>query len=198
MSLSPNRLHAAVPALAAPSKKQDLLWNASLAVAGSLFVAACAHIAMPLPFTPVPFTLQPFAVLLVGMLLGPRLGFVALLTYLAEGAAGLPVFTPGGLPGVARLLGPTAGYLFAYPLAAAIAGGVPRLLHRAGRFSACLLGGTAAMLFVYASGALWFSHALHLPFGATLAAAILPFAAPDAVKIFAAAGIAAARARRIA
>lgn len=193
MSLfSTSSLRLTAPALAGRSRSTDLLSSAGLAVAGSLFVAACAHIAVPLPFTPVPFTLQPFAVILVGMLLGPELGFAALAAYLAEGAAGLPVFTPAGLPGLARLLGPTAGYLFAYPVAAALAGAVPRLLPRMKRFAAYALAGAVAMLVVYLSGALWFSHALHLPLGATLAGAVLPFAASDAVKVCAAAGIASA------
>ena len=190
LSTSPLRFPALT--VASRSRSTDLAWSAGLALAGSLFVAACAHIAVPLPFTPVPFTLQPFAVILVGMLLGPELGFAALAVYLAEGAAGLPVFTPAGLPGVARLLGPTAGYLFAYPVAAAIAGAVPRIMPGMKRFGACALGGAMAMLAVYTSGALWFSHALHLPIAATLAAAVLPFALSDAVKVLAAAGIASA------
>src|SRR3954469_18368068 len=90
-----------------------------LAIGATLFVAACAHVSVPLPFTPVPLTLQNFAVLLVGMVLGPVAGFSAMVLYLAEGATGLPVFNPGGLGGVAQLLGPTAGFLFSYPLAAA-------------------------------------------------------------------------------
>lgn len=187
---STSSLRFSAPALTERSRSLDLLWKAGLALAASLFVAACAHIAVALPFTPVPFTLQPFAVLLTGMLLGPELGFAALAAYLAEGAMGLPVFTPAGLPGMARLLGPTAGYLFAYPLAAAIAGAAPRLLPRWKTFAALALGGIIAMLVVYTAGALWFGHALHLPAGATLAGAILPFAASDAVKICAAAGIA--------
>lgn len=162
---------------------------AALAVAGSLLVALCAHIAVPVPFTPVPFTLQPFAVVLVGMLLGPSAGFAAMALYLCEGAAGLPVFTPLGLPGIARLLGPTGGYLFAYPVAAAMAGALPRLL-RSSRFASYALCGVAAMAVVYACGAWWFSQAMHLPLGAALGGAVLPFALSDAVKVLAAAGIA--------
>jgi biotin transport system substrate-specific component len=90
--------------------------------AGALLVALAAQIAVPLPFTPIPATLQPAAVLIVGGLLGPRLGAASLVLYLVLGAAGLPVFTPVGLPGAARLLGPTGGYLLAYPAAAALAG----------------------------------------------------------------------------
>jgi len=64
-------------------------------------------------------TLQPMAVLLVGGLLGARLGALSMILYLTMGAAGLPVFTPTvPLFGIARLLGPTGGYLLAYPVAA--------------------------------------------------------------------------------
>jgi len=69
-------------------------------------------------------TLQPMAVLLVGGLLGARLGALSMILYLAMGAAGLPVFTPSPLllPGIARLFGQTGGYLLAYPVAAWVTG----------------------------------------------------------------------------
>lgn len=82
--------------------------------------AVGAKLAVPLPGTSVPFTLQVFAVLLSGIVLGPRLGASSQLLYLGAGIAGLPVFMAGG--GLAYLLGPTGGYLLAFPFAAAIAG----------------------------------------------------------------------------
>lgn len=88
-------------------------------VLGTALVTLAAQIAVPLPGTPVPMTLQPLAVLLVGGLLGARLGAASMVLYLALGIAGLPVFTPTvPLLGVARLFGPTGGYLLAYPVAA--------------------------------------------------------------------------------
>src|SRR6266436_5987910 len=89
-------------------------------VLGAVLVALAAQISVPLPGTPVPMTLQPMAVLLVGGLLGARLGALSMILYLAMGAAGLPVFTPSPLllPGIARLFGQTGGYLLAYPIAA--------------------------------------------------------------------------------
>jgi biotin transport system substrate-specific component len=90
--------------------------------AANILLILCAHIVIPLPFTPVPITGQTFGVLLVAVLLGARRSALTLVLYLLEGAAGLPVFQPLGLPGVARFLGPTAGYLVAYPVAAFIAG----------------------------------------------------------------------------
>ena len=110
------------------SSPQERVLEASKQVAliagATLFVAVCAHIAIPLPFTPVPLTVQNFAVLMVGLLLGSRRGFAALALYLAEGAAGLPVFSPSalGLTGIAQMLGPTGGFLLMYPFVAYLAG----------------------------------------------------------------------------
>ncbi len=92
---------------------------ALLAVAGSALVAICAQIQVP--FIPVPMTMQTFAVLLVGTAYGWRLGGATLALYLAEGAAGIPVFA-GGAAGPAVLFGGTGGYLLGFVLAAALCG----------------------------------------------------------------------------
>lgn len=116
---------------AAQSATRNLDWhnrtlNITLRIASvigaSLFVAFCAHLYLPIPGTPVPLTVQNLAVLLVGLSLGSRGGFAALLLYLMEGAAGLPVFSPTGHGGLLQLIGPTGGYLLAYPFVAALAG----------------------------------------------------------------------------
>src|SRR3984957_1539473 len=83
--------------------EQSLPVQVALVVAATGLVAICAHISLPLFFTAVPLTLQTFAVILVGMLLGPVAGFSSLVLYLAEGAMGLPVFTPHSVGGVAHL-----------------------------------------------------------------------------------------------
>jgi biotin transport system substrate-specific component len=101
------------------SERSLTLPRVAAVILGAALVAAAAQVAVPLPGTPVPMTLQPLAVLLVGGLLGARLGATSMVLYLALGIAGLPVFTPTvPLLGIARLLGPTGGYLLAYPVAA--------------------------------------------------------------------------------
>jgi biotin transport system substrate-specific component len=87
----------------------------------SVLNALAAQVAIPLPFTPVPLTLQTFAVLLTGLLLGGKLGALALVTYLVEGAAGLPVFA-GGQAGSGAFTGVTVGYRLAFPVAAFLVG----------------------------------------------------------------------------
>src|SRR5438309_10027386 len=108
--------------VSAPIRFLDWAKQVALVVGASLFLALCAHVTVPLPFTPVPLTLQNCGVLIVGLLLGSRRGFAALVLYLAEGAMGLPVFNPTGPGGIAQLLGPTGGFLMAYPFVAGLAG----------------------------------------------------------------------------
>lgn len=127
-----------------------LTWRRTSAVVlGAALVAAAAQVAVPLPGTPVPLTLQPLAVLIVGGLLGPWLGASSMMFYLALGAAGLPVFTPIGLPGVARLIGPTGGYLLAYPLAAYAVG---TLTGRAPGYARLALAALAGLVLIYLGG----------------------------------------------
>jgi biotin transport system substrate-specific component len=96
--------------------------SVALVIAFSLLIALSAQVVIPLPFTPVPITLQTFAVLLTGALLGSRLGALAVVAYLVEGASGLPFFRGGNGGWLYLAVSPTAGYLLAYPLAAFLTG----------------------------------------------------------------------------
>lgn len=98
--------------------KSTLTRQALLVLGGSLFIALAAQVSVP--FFPVPLTLQTLAILIVGLSFGSRLGAVTLLAYLAQGAAGLPVFA-NGMNGVA-FFGPTAGFLVGFVMMAWIAG----------------------------------------------------------------------------
>ncbi len=131
--------------------------QAAIVITASLFVALCARVTVPLPFTPVPLTLQNFGVLAVGLLLGSRRGFVALALYLAEGAFGLPVFSMGA--GIAYLLGPTGGFLIAYPLVAFIAGYIYE--HSSRRFVWAALSALAAEVVLFAGGLSWLAALTH-------------------------------------
>ena len=168
---------------------QTAAGRAATVFGATLIVALAAHCTVPLPFTPVPLTLGDLSVLLVGLFLGPRLAFAALALYLAEGAAGLPVFAPNGVPGLAHLLGPTGGFLFAYPFAAAIAGYLARAFNRRPSFTSALIGSVAASTLLMASGAGWLALYLHHSAALTYKLAVLPFLPGQIVKVFAAAGI---------
>ena len=90
-------------------------------IAGSLLIALSAQLSVRLPFSPVPITAQTLAVLWVGALLGPTQGAASVLSYLAAGLAGLPVFASGKV-GALTLLGPTGGYLIGFVVAAYVTG----------------------------------------------------------------------------
>ncbi|MGA8937747.1 MAG: biotin transporter BioY [Acidobacteriaceae bacterium] len=161
-----------------------------LGLTATVVVALAAHVAIPLPFTPVPLTLQPLAVLGVGLALGPVDGFLAMLAYLAEGAMGLPVFSPTGLGGVAQLLGPTGGFLMAYPLVAAVVGGLTRgLKARMARFVAAFAAGSMAMALLFVCGAGWFMHYTGNSLHAAWIGAVAPFLPGEFVKVLVAAGV---------
>jgi biotin transport system substrate-specific component len=161
--------------------------QAALVVGGSLVVALSAHISIPLPFTPVPLTLSNFAVLLVGLTLGSRRGFAALALYLAEGAAGLPVFSPLGPGGIAQLMGPTGGFLLAYPFVAWLAGFV--MEHGRRSFARAAIGGFVGEVLLFAGGLSWLAVLTH-----SLAQAfrwgLYWFVFAEVIKIMMAAGIA--------
>jgi biotin transport system substrate-specific component len=153
--------------------------RAAAVVLGAVFVAVAAQIAVPLPGTPVPMTLQPLAVLLVGGVLGPGLGAASLVLYLAMGAAGLPVFTPYGLPGLARLVGATGGYLLAYPVAAFAVG---KLVGNGRRWDRVALAVLAGLVLIHLGGA---AQLLILSGSATAALRLgtLPFLIGDVLKL---------------
>jgi biotin transport system substrate-specific component len=179
--------NARYPELAAAAN--SLPGKLAIGIAATAVVAAAAHVSIPLPFTPVPLTLQPLAVLGVGLALGPVAGLLAMLTYLAEGALGLPVFSPTGPGGLAQLLGPTGGFLMAYPFVAAIAGGLTHTLAaRIPRFLAAAIGCTVAVALLFISGAGWLMHLAHLSTHAVWVAAVAPFLPGEAIKICIAAG----------
>lgn len=143
----------AVSSLPAQDRLSEWAKQIAIVIGASLFVALCARITIPIPGNPVPLTLQNFGVLLVGLLLGPRRAFAAMVLYLAEGAAGLPVFNPVGLGGVAQLFGPTGGYLMAYPFVATLAG----FVFERGRksFARAAVAGFAAEVLLFAIGLTW-------------------------------------------
>jgi biotin transport system substrate-specific component len=137
----------------------DIARQGALVVGGSLFVALCARITIPLPFTPVPLTVQNFGVLLVGLLLGSRRGFAVLALYLAEGAIGIPVFNPTGAGGIAQLFGVTGGFLLAYPFVAWLAGYV--MEHGRCSFARAAAAGFLGEILLFASGLTWLAILTH-------------------------------------
>lgn len=158
----------------------DWARSVALVVAFSLLTALAAQVVIPLPFTPVPITGQTFAVLLAGALLGSRLGALAMLAYLVEGAAGLPFFRQGHGGLHYLFLTPTAGYLLSYPLAAFLTGWLAERGwdKRVPTAAAAMALGSAVILLC---GWAWLAR-FTSP-SAAFAAGVAPFLPGDIIKI---------------
>ena len=142
--------------------------NIAIILGASWILAISAQITINLPFSPVPITGQTLAVLLTGLILGKKLGTTSIAAYLAQGAAGLPIFA-GGKSGVATLFGPTGGYLIGFLAAVYVVGMLSEL-----RFKRSLFLASSALVFgniiIYLFGLVWLarfvgeSQVLHLGF----------------------------------
>ena len=151
----------------------------------SFMIAALTQIKIPLSFTPVPITGQTFAVLMMGYVLGARLGLYSVGVYILLGIFGLPFFASGG-SGLLYLKGVTGGYLIGFVPSVMIVG----YLSEKGLFknffsSVCLfLLGLAP---VYLLGLLWLGYLIG--FDKALGLGLIPFIPGAVIKVLLASGI---------
>jgi biotin transport system substrate-specific component len=164
----------------------DWARSLGLVIAFSLLTALAAQIAIPTAWSDVPITGQTFAVLLTGALLGSRLGALAMIAYLIEGASGLPFFAAGG-SGIARLtVSPWAGYLWAYPAAAFLTGWLAeRGWDR--RYLTSVAAMAVGSIVILLGGMFW--RLGFMSFDQSLMTGVVPFLPGDAIKIALAAAV---------
>lgn len=178
--------------------------NRHSAITDLAYIAVFAALIIVLAFvyipsgTPgVPIVLQNAAIILAGLILGARRGFLATALFLFIGLIGLPVLA-GGRTTLAALAGPTAGYLVGYLVAAFLAGLIayraPRN-NRGAMIGFFLIAGLVGLLAMYTFGV----FGLMLRAGMDMPAAIVaqaPFVIPDLIKtavmVFIAVGVHAA------
>ena len=177
--------NATVADLLRPCEKRLAgFYDIALIVGGSLLIGLCAQIKF-FPFGPVPVTGQTFAVLMTGALLGSRRGSLAVLAYIAQGLAGLPVFAVASGP--LALLGPTGGYLVGFVAAAYVTG----LLAEKGwdrRIGTTILAMTLGNMVIYAFGLLWLCCLTGVK-TTVLTTGLYPFIPGDLLKIALAAAL---------
>lgn len=154
--------------------------QAAIVIAGTLILTLSAKTRVVLG--PVDLSLQTLAVLAIGASFGLRLGVATVLLYLAEGAMGFSVFqgTPEKGIGLAYMLGSTGGYLAGFVAMAAIAGwAADRGWDRspARLFAAMLVAETVMM----AMGFAWLAGLIGAEKAWTFG--VVPFLAPDLVKV---------------
>ncbi|WP_291409427.1 biotin transporter BioY [Devosia sp.] len=151
-------------------------WAFIIVIGAAVMVVAAK---VQIPFWPVPMTLHTMAVMGFAVAFGPRIAVSIFITYLAAGAAGLPVFS--GSPergiGLAYMAGPTGGYLLGYLVASWLVGTLA-----AGKGFICRVGAMlVGMIPIYAMGVAWL--AIYVPASQLLATGIAPFLLGDLVKI---------------
>lgn len=151
-------------------------------IGGSLFLALCAQIKIPLWFTPVPITLQTLAVMIIGATMGARMGAMSIALYLAQISMGFP-FCAGGLSNPFALIGPNAGYFFGMILQAYLVGWV---FERRSSFSSgtLLLSLLSISLIQLGLGTLWL--AAFVGWNNAPLMGFLPFLPGELVKVIAA------------
>ena len=160
---------------------RNLATDAAWVIGFSLVTAACAQLSFHLPFSPVPITGQTFAVLLSGAVMGWRRGFLSQVVYLAEGAAGLPVFADGA-GSVLHLVGPSGGYLLCFPLASALVGYLVEI--GVARSTWKLVGAlVSADVLILVAGSTWLHLLFRVPFARAWLLGFYPFLIADVVKV---------------
>jgi biotin transport system substrate-specific component len=151
-----------------------------LVLGGSILLALSARAKVELG--PVDLSMQSLVIMLLATAFGLRLGVATVLLYLAQGAAGLPVFqgTPENGIGLPYMLGPTGGYLLGFVALAAIMGwAADRGWDRSPLKLA--LAGTAGTVALFGLGYIWLA-ALIGPAGAWTYG-VAPFMVASVVKL---------------
>jgi len=165
------------------------VWHKSAAVIiGIILVALLAQARFFIPDNPVPITLQGFGVLMLGGVLGWRLGLVSAAGYYLVGMAGLPVFAKGGEGWDYVIHGVTGGYLLGFILAAGVIGYLSQRGWNRGRVLWPMLIGS---LLIYGPALIWLS-VFDFPWpaeGKLMSSALYPFIPGDVLKLMAAAAV---------
>lgn len=99
----------------------------------------------------VPITLQTFFAVLAGLLLGSRLGPIAMTVYVVVGLAGAPVFAKfqGGF---SAILLPTFGFILSFILVAYVVG---KIVEKNGSIRSYVIAGLVGMTINYLIGTNW-------------------------------------------
>ena len=162
------------------SKEKEFLKSIFLVLSGVIFLSIMSQLIIPLYFTPVPISLGSFGIILVALLYGRKLGTATVISYVAAGSLGAPIFA-GFKAG--SLFSPTGGYIIGYIVATVILGylsdkGIAKSYVKT--FLSLLL----VSVIIFILGALVLM--LFVPIKNVFMAGVLPFIPGDMLKVVAA------------
>ena len=162
------------------TKEKEFLKSIFLVLSGVIFLSIMSQLIIPLYFTPVPISLGSFGVMLIALLYGRKLGTATVLSYVAAGSFGAPIFA-GFKTG--SLFSPTGGSILGYIAATVILGflsdkGVAKSYVKT--FLSLLL----VSVIIFILGALVLM--LFVPIKNVFMAGVLPFIPGDMLKVIAA------------
>ena len=161
--------------------KSSAMSNLVLSGLSVALIAVMAQIAIPLP-SGVPLTLSTLAIVLVGIVFGPKQASLIVMLYLLLGAVGIPVFASfsGGLE---ALLGPAGGFLYSFPLLALSASAGMKAAMVTGQKWALWLGLGLGTIVNYTIGVWHYAYFTGTSLPAAISAAVLPFVIGDILKL---------------
>ena len=162
------------------TKEKEFFKSIFFVLSGVIFLSIMSQLIIPLYFTPVPISLGSFGVMLIALLYGRKLGTATVLSYVAAGSLGAPIFA-GFKAG--SLFSPTGGYILGYIAAALILGflfdkGIAKSYVKT--FLSLLL----VSVIIFILGALVLM--LFAPIKNVFMAGVLPFIPGDMLKVVAA------------
>ena len=162
------------------TKEKEFFKSIFFVLSGVIFLSIMSQLIIPLYFTPVPISLGSFGVILIALVYGRKLGIATVLSYVAAGSLGAPIFA-GFKAG--SLFSPTGGYILGYIAATVILGflsdkGVAKSYVKT--FLSLLLASAVILIL----GALVLM--LFVPIKNVFMAGVLPFIPGDMLKVVAA------------
>lgn len=138
-----------------------------------------AYIAFQIPFTPIMITAQTIVINLIGLVLTPKKGALAIVIFILLGSIGIPVFS-GGKAGIGVLFGPSGGYFLGFLLAVIVIAYLRKDSLSLKRYLILTIG--LGLPIILCLGALWMSFYNDIGLIKTIEVAVLPFLIGDIIK----------------
>lgn len=134
-----------------------------------------------IPFA-VPFTLQTFGVFCALLMLGGKLGTVAITVYVLLGTIGLPVFA-GFQGGTGIIFSQLGGFIIGFIVMGLLYYLITKIF--GDKTYIQLVALTIGLLSCYTTGTLWFTlFSNNIDLKSAVMTCVLPFIVPDAIKLW--------------